>query len=132
MAVGKLPDWAGEGIVVRGRVEIGILEGLRHRRAVLGVIAHLDELGGIDVLVVDIIVGVDLDGHVGREVELAVERARAVAGLHGSRGAELVDPRGAGGGTVQTGLDAVALVLDLREGQVDFGDDASDVEAFDV
>jgi len=29
-------------------------------------------------------------------------------------------------------LDAVALVLDLREGQVDFGDDAGDVEAADI
>jgi len=29
-------------------------------------------------------------------------------------------------------LDAVALVLNLGEGKVDFGDDASDIEALDV
>lgn len=55
-----------------------------------------------------------------------------MAGLDAGRGAELVDPRGAGGGAVEAGLDAVAFGLDFGEGQVDFGDDAGYVEAFDV
>ena len=95
------------------------------------VIAQSFDLRSIDVLVL-VTVEIDLDGDCRREIELAVESAGAVSGLHGGKGAELVDPSGAGGGAVETGLDAVAFVLDLGEGEVDFGDDAGDVEALDV
>ncbi len=128
---GKLPDSARESIIISGGVEIGILESLRHDSAHLGVIAHSSDLLGIDV---DILVAIeiDLDIDVGRKVELAVEGAGAVAGLNGGRGGKLVHPRGAGGGAVEAGLDAVALGADLREGQVHLGHDAGDVKAADV
>jgi hypothetical protein len=132
LAVGKLPNRARESITIRGGIEVCILESLWHRGAVLRVVAQLDELGRIDVLVIHSIVGIDLDGDVGREVELAVERASSVARFHAGGSAELVDPGGAGGRAIKTGLDAVALVLDLRKGQVDLGDDAGDIEAFDI
>jgi len=132
LAVGKLPDGAGESIAIRDGIEVHVLESLWDGRAILRVVAHLDELRGVDVLVVDGIVGVDLNGDLGWEVELAVEGASAVARLDGGRGAELVHPGGAGAGAVKAGLDAVALVLDLWKGQVDFGDDTGDVEAFDI
>lgn len=98
----------------------------------MGVVAHLDDLGRIDVLVVLSIADIDLDGDVGREVELAVEGASAVARFHAGSSAELVDPGGAGGRAIKAGLDAVALVLDFREGQVDLSDDAGDIEALDI
>jgi hypothetical protein len=49
-----------------------------------------------------------------------------------SRGRELVDVGGTGFGPVETSLDAVALVLDLREGEVDFGDHAGHIETLGV
>ena len=52
--------------------------------------------------------------------------------LYRSRGGELVDVVCAEGGTVQACFDAVAFVFDLGEGEVDFGGDASDVEAAGV
>jgi hypothetical protein len=91
----------------------------------------LSDLLSIDVLVL-VAVEVNLDRDSRREIELAVEGAGAVAGFHGGRGAELVDPGSAGGGAVKAGLDAVALVSDMREGEIDFGDDAGDVEASDI
>lgn len=66
------------------------------------------------------------------EVELAVEGAGAVAGLHASGGRELIDPGGTGAGAVEAGLDTVAFIINLWEGQIDFGDDTGDVEALDV
>jgi hypothetical protein len=98
----------------------------------LRVVAIGNELLRIDVLVVDGVVGVDLNGDLAWEVELAVERASAVARFYGDRGRELVDPSGAGRWIVEALLDAVTFVLDLREGQVDLCDDTGDVEALDV
>jgi len=132
LAVGKLPNRARESITIRGGVDVRILESLYHRGAVLRVVAHLDELGRIDVLVIHSIGGIDLDRDVGREVELAVEGASAVARFHAGGSAEFVDPGGAGGRAIKAGLDAVALVLDFREGQVDLSDDAGDIEALDI
>jgi len=126
-----LPDGTRESIVIRSSVDIGILEAGLDKRAILGVVAHQGDLGGVDVLV-QVVVEVDVDGHAGRQVELAVQRAGAVAGLDGVGRRELVHPAGAGGRVVQARLDAVALVLDLREGQVDLGHDAGYVKATDV
>jgi len=131
-AVGELPNRAGESIIIRGGVDIRILESLYNRGAVLRVVAHLDDLGRIDVLVIHSIGDIDLDGDVGREVELAVEGASAVTRFHAGGSAEFVDPGGAGGRAIKAGLDAVALVLDFREGQVDLSDDTGDIEASDI
>jgi hypothetical protein len=128
LPVGELPDGAGDSIWVGGGVQVGVHEGLRDGRASLRVVAVGHDLSGVDVLV-GAVVEVEGEGDVGRQVELRVERAGAVAGLDRGGGRELVDVGGTGGGSVQALLDAVALVLDLREGQVDFGDDAGDIEA---
>jgi hypothetical protein len=85
----------------------------------------------IDVLVV-LVVEIVLDRHVGGEIELRVECAGAVAALDRRRGGELVDVGGAGGGPVKTGLDTVALVLDLREGEVDLSYNTGHVETLGV
>lgn len=77
----------------------------------MGVVAHHDDLWGIDVLVV-CAVQVILDGDIGRKVELRVQSAGAVAGLHAGGGGELPHIRSAGRGAVETLLDAVAFVLD--------------------
>jgi hypothetical protein len=127
----KLPHWAGESIIIGNRVQLRILESLWHQSTCLRVVAHLSDLSSIDVLV-EFAVEVDLNGDSRREIELAVEGAGAVTRCHGGRGAELVDPGGAGGWAVKALLDAVALVFDFGEGEVDFGDDAGDVEAFDI
>jgi len=48
------------------------------------------------------------------------------------RGGELPDAGGAGSRTGEADLDAVVFVLDGGIGEVDFGDYAGDVEAFNV
>jgi len=55
-----------------------------------------------------------------------------MAALNRCDGRKLVDVIVASHGTVETGLDTVAFVLDLRECEIDFCDDTGDVEAFDV
>lgn len=45
------------------------------------------------------------------------------------RCAEFVDIVVASPGTVETGLDAVTLILDLRKGEIDFGDNTSYIKA---
>lgn len=55
-----------------------------------------------------------------------------MAGLDGRGRREFVHIGGARSWAVQALLDAVAFVLHLREGEVDFGDDAGDVEAAGV
>jgi hypothetical protein len=55
-----------------------------------------------------------------------------VTALDRRRSRELVNVGGTGVGPVETRLDAVALVLDLREGEVDFGDHAGHVETLGV
>lgn len=131
MAVSELPDSAGEGIIIFDGVKVGILECLWHQSSILGVVSHRHDLLCIDVLV-QAIVEIDLDSDIARQVELRIQGAGPVARLYGGWSAELVDPGSACGGAIETGLDAVAFVLDLRKGQVDFGDDASNVEALDV
>lgn len=128
LAVGKMPDRARHGVVVGGGVEVDVHESLGHRGAGLWVVAVGLDLGGVDVDVLAA-VEVELERDVGGQVELRVEGAGAVARLDGLRGRELVHVASAGAWAVQALLDAVALVLDLGEGQVDFSDDAGDVEA---
>jgi len=88
----------------------------------------------VQVLDVGIVRAIDsnLDSYGGRKVELGVQVASAVTRLDGLGGGELVDVVGAGCGRVEAGLNAFAFGLDVRVGQVDFGDDASHVEATSI
>ena len=131
LAIGELPDLTGDGIRIRDGVEVDVLERLWHRRASLRVVAHLEELGSVDVLV-EGRVDVDVDRNISGQVELAVERAGAVTALDRSWSAELPDVGGAGRGPVETLLNAVALVLDEREGEIDLRNDTGHVEALNV
>jgi hypothetical protein len=131
LAVGELPDSTRERIIILDGVKVGILECLWDKPSILRVISHRRDLLRIDVLV-QAIAEVNLNRDIARQVKLRIQGASPVARLDGCWSAELVDPGSAGRGAIETGLDAVAFVLDLREGQVDFGDDASDIEAFDV
>jgi len=125
LAVGELPDWARDRLVVRSSVEIGIHKRLNDRGAGLGVVASVD--GGINACID--VVG---DGDGGRQIELRVQSASAVALLDGLWGRELVHVSRASAGTVQALLDAVAFVLDLGEGQVDLSHDTGHIEATSV
>lgn len=95
------------------------------------VVAHGNQLRRVYFLV-EGAVGVDVDGDSRRKVELRVESASAVAGLDRRRSAELPDIGGAGSRAVKALLDAVAFVLDEREGEVDFGDNARHIESLDI
>jgi hypothetical protein len=131
LTIGECPDRARHSVLVGNGVQVDILEGLGDGSAGLRVVAVGHDLLGVDVHVVA--VGeVELESHGRGEVELRVQGAGAVAGHDGRGRGELVDVGGAGAGAVEALLDAVALVLDLGEGEVDFGDDASDVEAFGI
>ena len=55
-----------------------------------------------------------------------------MASQHAGGSGEFIHVGGAGGGVVETLLEAVAFVLDSGKGEVDFGQDAGYVEAFDV
>jgi hypothetical protein len=117
--------------VIGHGVEVGILESLGYKAAGLGVVPVGRDLRAVDVLV--ILAGkIEREGDVRGEIELRVERAGAVAGLHACRSRELVDIRRAGGGAVEALLNAVALVLDHREGEINFSDNACDVEALGI
>jgi len=104
---------------------------LGDRSTSLRIVAEHRDLGRIDV---DIFAAsqVDLDGDIGWKVELRIQSASSVAGLDRCRGGELVDVRGTGGRAVETLLDAVAYAFDQGEGEVDFGDHASYIEALGV
>lgn len=119
-----------DGIVIRDG-PVDVLERLRDGRARLRVVVVRHDLFGVDVLVVPI-VEIVLHRHISGQVELRVKRAGAVTTLDRRRGRELVHVGGTGVGPVETRLDAVALVLDLREGEVDFGDNAGHVETLGV
>jgi hypothetical protein len=93
-------------------LRVSIHKSLRDRRARLRIVAVGQDLGGVDVLVVGA-VEIELEHDAGRQVELRVEGAGAVAGLDGRGREELVDVAGAGGGSVEALLDAVAFRLDL-------------------
>ena len=118
-------------IIIRCSIQIDILKSLRHHRSLLGIIPHHYNLRRIDIRIVGII-KIILHHHGRGKVELRVEGAGAVARLDAGGRGELVHIGGAGCGAVEAFLDAVAFVFDLREYEVDFGDDASDVEAFGV
>jgi len=128
LAVGEVPDWSRNSIVIRCGVEVDVHEGLRYGAALLGIVPVREDLRPVDVDVVAV-VEVKLKRNVGGQVELGVERAGAMAGLDRVDGRELVDVGGAGAGAVQALLDAVAFVLHLGEGQVDFRHDTGDVKA---
>ena len=128
MAVINIPR---KGIIIRRSVKVDVHESLRYRRTSLRVIAQQDDLCGVNVLV-ERTGEVEVEDNVRGEVELRIERAGAVAGQDGGWGGELVDIGRAGGGAVKALLDAVADVLDNGEGQVNFGDNAGDVESTGV
>ena len=125
------PHLATDRIVVDRGIEIRILKGPRHQAPRLRIVPIGLDLRGVDIRVVRAI-QVEFERDLGRQIELTVERACTVAACHRGRGRELVYVRGAGAGPVEAFLNAVTFVLDLGEGQVDFGDDAGDVEALDV
>jgi hypothetical protein len=104
---------------------------LGDRSTSLRIVAELHYLGRIDV---DIIAAgkVELNGNIGWKVELRIQSAGSVAGLDRCRGGELVDVRRTGGRAVETLLDTVAFVFDQGEGEVNFGDHASHIEAAGV
>lgn len=131
LAVGELPDLTRNGIIIRDGVGGEVPERLGYRCAQLRVVAHHGDLSSVDVLV-QRAVQVDLNVDVRWEVELRVQGAGAMAGCDARRGAELVDIGGAGGWAVQACLDAVAVVPDLREGEVNFGNNTGDIEASDI
>jgi len=97
----------------------------------LRVVAISDKLSGIDILV-EGAVEIDVDGDVRGKVELRVEGASAVAARDARGGGKLPDIGSTGGRAVQALLDTVALVLNQRKGQVDFGYDTSHVKASDI
>jgi len=97
----------------------------------LRVVAIGQDLLSVDIDVVTA-VEIKLQSHAGRQVELRVQRAGTMARLDGGRSAELVDVAGAGRGSSQATLDAIAFILDGRKGKVDLSDDASDIEALGI
>lgn len=94
-------------MVVRDRVQIRIFEGLRNRPSNLRVGSETHDLCRVDVLI-EPAPEVDVDGDGAGEVELRVQCTGAVARFYGGGSGELVDVVGAGGGSVQARLNAVA------------------------
>jgi len=131
LSIGELPDGAGNCLVIGDSVDVGILECLGHGPAILRVIAHHGDLSGIDVLV-ERVVEVDFDGHVGGQVELRVQRAGAFPTIEGIEGV-FEDPVVAGGRVGEALGDAVAGGFDaVFEVEVHFSDDAGHVDALVV
>jgi hypothetical protein len=90
----------------------------------------------LDLLLEDVLVQwareVEVNRYVSRKIEIAVKRAGSVATLDRCRCRKLVHIVRADTGAVETFLDAVALILDLRERKVDFCHNPSDIEAASV
>ena len=118
----------GNSVWVGSRVQVGVLERLGDRSAGLGIVSQLRDLGRVDVLVQGA-VQVVVDGDAGREVELRIERAGAVPGLHGRGAGEFVHVGGTGAWAVEALLDAVTGRPHGGKSQIHFGDDAGHVEA---
>jgi hypothetical protein len=121
----ECPETTGDSVRIGSRVEIGVHECFRSKRTGLRIVARLKELN------IDVIgrVNIVFDSDVGRQVEVGIESASAVAKFDRLHGGELVNVVVTSFGTIETGLDAVAFALDLREGKVDFRDNTSDIEA---
>lgn len=129
--VGQLPDRTGDSVIIGNLVQILIFESLRNQTPLVRVVSVSGDLRRIDVLVIGV-VQVKLNGDGSRKVEVGIQRAGPMPGFDALSGGELPDVAGAGRDAIETFLDAVALALHLGEGQVDFCDDARDVEAFRV
>lgn len=126
LSVFKCPDGTRNSIGVGGGVEIDILESLRNKRPDMWVVTLGDDRTSVDIRVVAA-VQVELQCDVCGQVEIGVERASTVTGLHRLGRGEFPDVVGTGSWPVQTCLNTVTLRLDLWPGQVDFRHDASDI-----
>lgn len=113
--------------MIRNRIQIDILESRRHRTALLRIIAISQNGRRIDIHIVGA-VEIEFRCHTRWQIEVGIQRASTVSALDRVRGREFVHVVGAAGGPVQAFLDAVAFVLHLGEGEVDFCHDACDVE----
>jgi hypothetical protein len=124
----KSPETTRNCIGISSSVEILVLKGFRSKRTGLRIIARLEELN-IGIIRAS---GIVFNSDIGRQVEVGIKSASAMTAFDRCDGGELVDVVVAGSRTIETGLDTVAFVPDLRECEIDFGDDTGDVEAFDV
>ena len=104
-------------MVIRDGVQSRIFKGLRNSPSSLRVVSETRDLCCVDVLI-EPAPEVDIDGDGAGEVELRVQCAGAVARFYGGGSGELVDVVGAGGGSVQARLDAVAGGFNLGEREV--------------
>jgi len=123
----KQPHRPRNSFIVRYCVEVDVLERLRNRPTRLRIV----DLSRDDVHV-QLAFQVVVDSYIRWQVESAIERASAVPGPHRCFRAELPYIVRADRRAVQAFLDAVALVLDFRVGEVNFGYDAGDIEAASV
>jgi hypothetical protein len=104
-------------MVIRDGVQIRIFEGLWNRPSSLRIVSETRDLYCVDVLIKGA-PEVNIDGDGAGEIKLRVQCAGAVARLYGGGRGELINVAGAGGGSVQACLDAVAGGLNFREREV--------------
>jgi hypothetical protein len=124
----KSPETTRNSIGISSTIEILVLKCLRSERTGLRIIARLEELN-IGIVRAS---GIVFNSDIRRQVEVGIKSASAMTAFDRGDGGELVDVIVAGSRTIETGLDTVAFVLDLRECEIDFRDNTGDVEAFDV
>jgi len=120
----------GHSVRIRRRIQVDILECLRDRPPNMGIVTLIGDLVCIDVHIL-VTVQVDFNSYVRREIEVRVEGAGAMTLFDTVGGGEFPYIVCAGFGAFETLSDAIAFVLHLREGEVDFRHDACDVEASD-
>lgn len=92
------------------------------------VIVRLERLQ-IDVVLT---VGVEFDSNIRRKIEVRIKSASAISTDDTRRSGEFPDVIVADAFTVDTGLDAITLTLDLRESEIDLGGDTCNIETPDI
>ena len=127
-AVGENPKRARDSIIIGSGVKINVFKRLRSNTSGLRVVHWVKRLKVCVIAAVD----GEFDRHIGGKVEIRVECACAMS-VHDAFGCrELVDIVVASPVSVNACFDAVAFILDLREGEVDFGGDTGNIEASDI
>lgn len=114
-------------MVVRGSIQMDILESLWNQSSSMGVVAAGNDLFAEDVHVIGAF-QIHLERHLRGKIEIGVEGAGAVTRPHRLRRRELVDIVGTGAHPVQAFLDTIAFGANLRESQVDFSHNPSNIE----
>jgi hypothetical protein len=126
LTIHELPYRTRNGIRISCSIEIHVLESLWNGSTSLRIVAWLEKIEA------NRLSSINLKRDICRKVELGVECACSMSGLHTLRCRKLPYPGGARVGSIEALLDAVAFIPNQGESKVNLCHHAGDIETFDI